>query len=104
MNEEKVERLYFLGAGNYVQWNGKEPAPQHLVRYRAANADRLPSYMPLPSGTTVFVLNQGMLEVSWPGRGPLPEVVLNYVKKEGVLPATKGLTGRTEIDTESSGG
>lgn len=88
-----VERLYFLRGGALVQWNHRDEKPKELARYQAAHRGELPPYMPLPGEAVVFVMGSGRKRVTWEGTGPLPNVVLDYVRGNGTLPKPAGPDG-----------
>ncbi|MBN1558225.1 MAG: helicase associated domain-containing protein [Lentisphaerae bacterium] len=83
------ERLYALRSGVYVQYDGNGQCPPALAAYLEQHNGRFPPYIPLPQEHTVFRLGVRHVRekhVSWPGKGPLPQDVLNYVSRSGTLP------------------
>lgn len=84
------ERLYRLRQGVYVQYSGNGKMPESLVRQERLNGE-LPPYIPLPRVETTFHIQDGddeseTLSLSWSGKGPLPQRVLEYVRENGCLP------------------
>jgi len=85
----KSERLYFLGTGRYVQHSGKGKLPPEVRAWMEENDGELPSYMPLPNRAVEFHMDEehdGVYTLPWPGKGPLPPPVLNYLREHGTLP------------------
>jgi hypothetical protein len=86
----REERLYNTGGGEYVQYGGKGRKPERLLKYMAAHRNQLPPYIPLPAGSTVFLLGDSAVKkprrVPWRGCGRLSREVLEYVNENGVLP------------------
>jgi len=83
------ERLYALGNGDYAQYGGNGAMPEALRLFTTAHRGEFPAYIPLPKGKTTFLLGVRYVReqrVPWPGVGPLPEPVLQYVKKRRILP------------------
>jgi hypothetical protein len=83
-----AERLYRIGNGTYVQYDGNGTKPPELVRYVAAHGD-YPPFIPLPQRSTTFFLGDRCARqrpVKWPGNGPLPESVMAFVLQNGTLP------------------
>jgi hypothetical protein len=84
------ERLYHVGIGVYVQHNGADPMPAKLERYLAQHHSEYPPYIPLPEGSTEFRIGEDLVGPArryvWPGEGPLPEEVREFVNENGVLP------------------
>lgn len=89
IDDPKNERLYFLGAGSYVQHDGKKKLPEPIQKWMAENGGELPPYMPLPSRAVEFHMDEehsGVYTIPWSGKGTLPEPVLEYLKENGTLP------------------
>ena len=88
MPNDEHERLYFLGPGNYVQHSGQDGVPDWLVRYKAEHGGEPPPYMPLPEHETSFIMGYGenARRIKWPGRGKLPDTVMDYILSNGTLP------------------
>lgn len=87
--EHDEEKLYCLRQGVYVQHNGKGELPAALIRFMQVNGGELPAYIPLPRGATVFMVGDGYAKdrkIPWPGKGPLPGLVMEYVAENGHLP------------------
>lgn len=86
---ESVERLYYLGAGQYIQYDGTGKMPEALQRYLQAHPNTHASYIPLPMKPVEFCFSdwgERWGRARWEGHGPLPERVLEYVCENGVLP------------------
>lgn len=87
---EFEQRLYNVGHGGYVQYDGNGERPKELVAYMAQHRGNLPAFIPLPAHPTVFVLSEGYArkprKAPWKGRGRLPREVLEYVVENGILP------------------
>jgi hypothetical protein len=83
------ERLYHVGVGVYVQHNGVGKPPARIERYVKEHGE-LPPYIPLPALPTEFRLGGDLVvtpkRLTWPGKGPLPADVLDFVCENGVLP------------------
>ncbi len=86
---DSEERLYMAG-GRCVQFNGASPMPPSLERYVAQHHGELPPYIPLPPGPVVFHVGDDAVgrkqKVTWPGKGPIPDVVREFVDENGTLP------------------
>ena len=88
-DEHKGERLFFVAAGAYVQYEGEGDYPPEVQAWMDANNGDLPPFMPLPARPVEFHVDEewgGRYAIPWPGHGPLPEPVLNYVAEHGTLP------------------
>ena len=88
-DEHKGERLFFVAAGAYVQYEGDGDYPPQVQAWMDSNGGDLPPFMPLPSRPVEFHVDEewgGRYAIPWPGHGPLPEPVLNYVGENGTLP------------------
>jgi hypothetical protein len=87
---EHEERLYMAGAGRYVQFNGVGSMPPSLSRYVTQHDGGFPPYIPLPRGPVVFHLGDDLMgrrqKITWSGKGPIPEVVREFVDENGTLP------------------
>lgn len=81
------ERLYHT-VSEYIQYNGIGPLPARLEKFIQQRGGEFPPYIPLPKRPLVFRMNGGAgnAMVKWPGQGPLPEDVRNYLNDNGVLP------------------
>jgi hypothetical protein len=87
--EYDEEKLYCLRQGVYVQHNGKGELPAALVKFMQVNGGEMPAYIPLPHRPTIFIVGDGYWKdrmCPWPGKGPLPGAVLEYVAENGHLP------------------
>lgn len=88
---EQEERLYQI-SGEYIQYNGTGVLPPKLDRFIRMHDGEYPSCIILPRMPLVFRLggsdSSGIppLKIKWPGRGPLPGDVLDYLNENGVLP------------------
>jgi hypothetical protein len=83
------QRLYHIGNGHYLQYNGKGAMPKELVQYVKQHDGEYPPFIPLPTAPTDFHLSELMLprmKVRWKGKGKLPDKVLDYVCDNGTLP------------------
>jgi hypothetical protein len=84
------ERLYHVGINQYVQHNGAGPMPVELEQYLASHSGESPSYIPLPHNPTEFLIGGDLAirarRYRWPGEGPLPADVIDYVNENGALP------------------
>ncbi len=47
---EQQQRLYFLGAGVRIQWDGNGAKPDELIRYEEGHAGALPEPQVLSAG------------------------------------------------------
>ena len=85
------ERLYHVGVGIYVQYNGVGKVPAKIDKYVRDHNGEYPPYIPLPTRATEFRVGGDLVVASkrlgWAGKGPLPEEVLDYVCENGVLPS-----------------
>ena len=87
--EEHEERLYNLGRGVYVQYNGKGRKPKPLVDYLADSDGEYPPYIPLPPFPTTFVIGEGFRSrrhCRWKGSSRLNQEIIEYVRENGILP------------------
>lgn len=82
----KEERLYCLKWNSYIQYGGTGAMPKELDDYVDSHGGSLPPYIPLPRKKVEFDVLTGARKVAWPGRGPLPQAILEYVKEHGALP------------------
>lgn len=80
------ERLYCLKWNSYVQYDGIGPIPPELAEYIGSHDGDLPPYIPLPRRPVEFRPVAGAGTTAWPGHGPLPGSVLQYVMEHGSLP------------------
>jgi hypothetical protein len=84
------ERLYHVGIGVYVQYNGVGSKPAKLEKYLAQHDGEYPAYIPLPEGAIEFRIGEDLISPGrrfvWGGKGPLPEEVCEFVCENGVLP------------------
>lgn len=88
-DEHKGERLFFVAAGRYVQYPGEGDYPPDVQRWMTIHHGELPPFMPLPGHPVEFHVDEewgGRYVIPWPGHGPLPEPVLDYIREHGVLP------------------
>ena len=85
------ERLYQI-SGEYIQYNGTGEIPSKLARYIQLHHGEFPSCIILPRTPLVFRLGGSdsagipALKIKWPGKGRLPEDVLEYLNENGALP------------------
>ena len=70
--------------------------PERLSAYITRHNGEYPPSMLLPSGPVEFRMEYAG-SVSWPGNGPLPDVVMKYVNENGFLPR---YTSAGDIDFE----
>ena len=86
------ERLYQV-CGEYIQYNGTGPLPLKLEKYTKLHGGELPPCIMLPRHPLVFRIGNGESALSivrkyeWPGKGPLPVDVLEYLNENGTLPS-----------------
>jgi hypothetical protein len=78
------ERLYHIGAGGYVQYNGHGSVPLELKRYLAHSDGQFPAFIQLPGRPVMFVM--GTTRVAWSGKGIVSQRVIEYVNETGTLP------------------
>jgi hypothetical protein len=93
-DEHKGERLFFIRAGHYTQYTGEGDYPPEVEAWMKANNGDLPPFMPLPTRPVEFHVDEewgGRYSIPWPGHGPLPEPVLNYVAENGTLPRNSAI-------------
>jgi hypothetical protein len=85
------ERLYQV-CGEYVQYNGLGAIPPKLDKYIQMHGGEFPPCIILPGTPLVFRMGSPdstvsvMRKIPWPGKGPLPEEVLEYLNENGALP------------------
>ncbi len=84
------QRLCHIGINRYVQYDGVGPMPVEMEEYITSHSGEHPPYILLPRGPTEFRIG-GDLTVRarryrWPGKGPLPAEVIDYVNENGALP------------------
>lgn len=88
---EFPERLYQV-SGEYIQYNGKGDKPAKLEKYMALHGGEFPPCITLPPTPVVFRLGSSeaapafVQKIRWPGQGPLPADVLEYLNENGALP------------------
>lgn len=88
-DEHKGERLFFVAAGRYAQYSGEGDYPPEVQRWMDNHAGELPPFMPLPAHAVEFHVDEewgGRYVIPWPGHGPLPEPIIDYIRENGVLP------------------
>lgn len=88
IEEPASEKIYVIRNGLYVQYNGVGEMPRALGQYIEAQGE-FPPHMPLPEKATVFLMGESLLrqrKYEWPGSGPLPQAVMDYVRVNGMLP------------------
>jgi hypothetical protein len=88
-DEPKGERLFFVSAGRYVQYPGEGEYPPEVELWMKYHNGELPPFMMLPGHAVEFHVDEewgGRYVIPWPGKGPLPEPVLDYIQENGVLP------------------
>ncbi len=88
-DEHKGERLYFVAAGRYVQYSGTGEYPPEVMLWMKYHNGDAPPFMPLPGHPVEFHVDEewgGRYVIPWPGNGPLPEPVLDYINENGTLP------------------
>ena len=89
------ERLYQV-CGEYIQYNGNGPRPPKLEKYIQLHNGEFPPCIILPTQPQLFRIGSGdsatvvMRKFSWPGKGPLPEDILEYLNETGALPPHSG--------------
>ncbi len=86
---EIAEKLYALGHGSYVQHDGNGQKVEALERYVKQNNGRYPPFIPLPKYAVVFTLGHREIrpvEIAWSGSGDLPDLVMDFVSRNGTLP------------------
>jgi hypothetical protein len=91
------EKLYAIGGGRYIQFNGEGPLPEVLKQF-TQRTGRKPPFMLLPEYPVDFYLSKGFggaSKVHWSGKGSLPPAVMAYLNDNGTLPRT-----RENIDEE----
>ena len=84
------ERLYMVGAGVFIQYGGRGRRPRALVEFIRSHGGEYPPHISLPHGEVVFMMGNhysGRSYIAWPGRGALPDEVMEYVQENGALPA-----------------
>jgi len=93
-NKAHDERLYLIRSGHYLQYHGRGRKPKELLRFMESHGGEYPAYIPLPKGAAVFILGNdffGGKRIEWPGKGALPEEVMEYVRENGTLPRYESL-------------
>ena len=92
------EKLYAVGGGRYVQYNGKGHMPEEITQH-IQRTGRKPPFMLLPETSVDFYLSKGFggsSKVHWSGEGKLPEAVISYLNDHGTLPRTRENTEEDE--------
>ncbi len=85
------ERLYQV-CGEYIQYNGTGPLPVKLEKFIASHNGDFPPCILLPRHPLTFRIGNGdsvvsiMRKYEWPGKGPLPDDILEYLNENGALP------------------
>lgn len=85
------ERLYQV-TGEYIQYNGTGPLPAKLERYIKLHNGEFPPCIILPVTPLVFRIGSSdttpsfVRKFKWPGKGALPEDVMEYLNENGALP------------------
>ena len=97
---EKAERLYFVKP-DYVQYNGRGEKPEELARYEEQHPGELAPFIPLPKGPVCF-FPSSRHPLRWPGKGPLPEEVMEHVREWGVLPKSDSMATNEHHHLEHS--
>ena len=97
------ERLYCLRWNTYLQYGGTGSIPKELDDYIAGHDGALPPYIPLPRKPVEFDMLAGARKVAWPGHGPLPPVILEYVKEHGALPRNTSEPDQEPLEDEEYG-
>jgi len=88
---DSEEHLYRV-TGEYVQYNGTGPRPEKLEKYIHLNGGELPPCIFLPRSPLVFQIGISdsdrmfVRKIKWPGKGPIPEEVLESLNENGALP------------------
>jgi hypothetical protein len=83
------ERLYRLGSGEFVQFDGKGTPPPSLQKHLVRNSGDFPAYIPLPNCTVTFTIGMPWgkpARLVWRGKGKLPAKVMEFVQEQGALP------------------
>ena len=88
-NDTQV-RCYRTAGGRFVSYDGNGEKPKELQQYIATHNGEMPSYVPLPTDRTVFLIGDSSVKnrdkVVWKGKGRLPDRVLHFVNENGALP------------------
>ena len=90
--EPEVEERLYQVSGEYIQYNGTGIRPVRLEKYIAMHGGELPPCIILPRSPLQFRIgsNDSTLTVvrkfTWPGKGPIPADVLEYLNENGALP------------------
>lgn len=85
------ERLYQV-SGEYIQYNGVGALPPKLEKYIQMHGGEYPPCIILPGTPLVFKMGNSdsttvvARKIKWPGKGALPEDVLEYLNENGALP------------------
>ena len=91
-DEAKVEERLYQVCGEYIQYNGTGPLPPKLEKYIQFHRGEYPPCILLPKTPLMFRIGSSdsttsvMRKLRWPGTGPLPEDVLEYLNENGALP------------------
>ena len=83
------EKLYSLGNGKWVQYDGNGHKSEEIETYIAAHGGQEPPFIPLPKDPVEFDLGPvgaKPLKLHWEGSGSLPSLVLEFVRENGTLP------------------
>ena len=92
------EKLFAVGGGRYIQYNGIGPMPEEIAGYMSRTG-RKPPFMLLPETAVDFYLSKGFggsSKVHWSGEGKLPDAVFSYLNDHGTLPRTRENTEEDE--------
>jgi len=91
VEHDSDEHLYKV-TGEYIQYNGSGPRPPKLEKYIQRHGGDFPSSIILPRSPLVFRIGGSdsiaafVRKIKWPGKGPLPADVLEYLNENGTLP------------------
>lgn len=83
------EKLYSLGNGVWVQHDGNGQKSDTLEAYIAAHGGQEPPFIPLPTHPVEFHFGPveiDSMKLQWEGSGPLPSLVMEFVRENGTLP------------------
>jgi len=87
-----VEEHLYQVCGEYIQFNGVGTPPTKLQKYMALHGGEFPPCIILPTFPLVFRIGSGesttvmVRKIKWPGKGPLPEEVREFLNENGALP------------------
>ena len=90
--ELEVEEHLYQVSGEYIQYNGQGIRPAKLEKYILLHGGEFPPCIILPRHPVMFRIGSSdstltvVRKLAWPGKGPIPDDVLEYLNENGALP------------------